>query len=411
MISVFTPSHNSKWLDDCYASLKEQTFEDWEWVVLLNGKAKWVAPDDERVFVVTCGEKGGVGHYKNRAVSNCHGEILVELDHDDELMPEALQEIHDAFAMDEKIVFVYSDFAQINEDGTPNHEEFSKSHGWSYRDKEGYHICVSFPPFPHNLGYIWYAPNHVRAFRRSAYDAAGGYDAALAVADDHDLVSRMYEQGDFYHISELLYLQRIHKENTQSKPDLNAKIQAETVRIYQRDIEKNMLTWSKRRNLLAIDLGAAHNKPEGYLGVDVYDGPTVDYIGEFLDLEFKENSVGVVRAFDFLEHCHDKVAVMNKIWRILAHGGMLLSMTPSTDGRGAWQDPTHVSGWNENSFWYYTEEEYRKYVPKIEARFQSSLVGSYFPTEWHREHHIPYVQANLTALKRPGRDFGGLLWN
>ena len=33
---------------------------------------------------------------------------------------------------------------------------------------------------------------------------------------------------------------------------------------------------------------------------------------------------------------------------------MLLSLTPSTDGRGAYQDPTHVAFYNENSFWYYT---------------------------------------------------------
>ena len=35
-ISVFTPSHNPKWLDEVYESLKAQTNPDWEWVVLLN---------------------------------------------------------------------------------------------------------------------------------------------------------------------------------------------------------------------------------------------------------------------------------------------------------------------------------------------------------------------------------------
>ncbi len=31
-------------------------------------------------------------------------------------------------------------------------------------------------------------------------------------------------------------------------------------------------------------------------------------------------------------------------------------LVPSTDGRGAFQDPTHVSFWNINSFMYYSIE-------------------------------------------------------
>ena len=41
MISVFTPSHDPKYLNECYRSLNEQTNNNWEWIVLLNGKAEW----------------------------------------------------------------------------------------------------------------------------------------------------------------------------------------------------------------------------------------------------------------------------------------------------------------------------------------------------------------------------------
>lgn len=43
---------------------------------------------------------------------------------------------------------------------------------------------------------------------------------------------------------------------------------------------------------------------------------------------------------------------------------------PSTDGRGAWQDPTHVSFWNENSFWYYTQSSKAKYIRNSTVKFQ-----------------------------------------
>lgn len=50
------------------------------------------------------------------------------------------------------------------------------------------------------------------------------------------------------------------------------------------------------------------------------------------------------------EHEHCVVGLMNAIYRALVPGGWLLTATPSTDGRGAFQDP-HCSFWN-NSFWY-----------------------------------------------------------
>ena len=113
--------------------------------------------------------------------------------------------------------------------------------------------------------------------------------------------------------------------------------------------------------------------------------------------------MGVIRAHDFLEHVPDKVRLMNEIYRVLAHGGLMLSMTPSTEGRGAYQDPTHVAFWNENSFWYYTDAHFAKYVPEITCRFQVSRLDTIFPTLWHNQHQIPYVYANLVAIKEGPR--------
>ena len=43
-ISVFTPTHNPRFLDLCYESLCRQTYTDWEWIVLLNGGAPEWSP-------------------------------------------------------------------------------------------------------------------------------------------------------------------------------------------------------------------------------------------------------------------------------------------------------------------------------------------------------------------------------
>ena len=64
--------------------------------------------------------------------------------------------------------------------------------------------------------------------------------------------------------------------------------------------------------------------------------------------------------------------------------------------------------YNEHSFWYYTDPRYQAYVPEVIARFQVSRLVTYFPTEWHEQNQIPYVCANLIALKDGAPRNGGL---
>jgi len=413
--SVFTGSNRTRFLDDCLQSLLAQTYSDWEWVVVLNQGARW-RPEvaDRRIRLVDADHLSGIGAVKARACAEASGDILVELDHDDMLTSICLEQIHAAFEADPAAGLVYSDTAQIREDGSRDETRFAATYGWDYREEQvdgrDLLVCRALPATPHNVSYIWYAPNHVRAFRRDLYEKVGGYDESLAVADDHDLMCRLYQVCEFRHVPQCLYLQRMHSNNTQRHPDVNAQIQKRTVEIYDSNIELNALSWSQRLGLVALDLGAAHNKPEGYLGLDRVAGPGVDIVCDVNSgrIDVPDNSVGVVRATDFLEHVPDKITLFNELYRILAPGGILLSLTPSTDGRGAFQDPTHVSFYNENSFWYFTNSAYARFVPEIECRFQVSRLVTYFPSPWHEMHKISYVAANLIALKNDVRN-GGLI--
>jgi len=69
---------------------------------------------------------------------------------------------------------------------------------------------------------------------------------------------------------------------------------------------------------------------------------------------WRDSSVDEIFAFDIIEHLPDKTHTMNEAWRVLKPGGLIRIEVPTTDGRGAWQDPTHVSYWNRNSFFYFT---------------------------------------------------------
>lgn len=413
--SVFTPSHRPRFLDECLATLQAQTCSDWEWIVLLNNGARWrpERPDD-RVRLEIADDIRGVGAAKRRACEVARGEILVELDHDDLLAKDCLAELAKAFDEHPDVVFVYSHTAQITEDGSRDDTRFNEANGWQYEevDVDGRRLlqAIAMAPTPHNVSYIWYAPNHVRAFRRDTYEQVGGYDATRTVLDDQDLMCRLFQAGDFHRIPRCLYMQRMHPENTQRDTEINAHIQRETVALYDKYIEPNALAWTKRRGLLALDLGAAHRKPPGYLGVDQYARDGVDIIATLpAPLDLPDDSVGLLRAVDFLEHVPAKVPLINELYRLLAPGGMLLTLTPSSDGRGAYQDPTHVAYYNENSFWYYTDNQYRAFVPEIQARFQNSRLVTYFPTEWHSRNQISYVVANLIAMKDGAERCGGPL--
>jgi hypothetical protein len=71
-ISVFTPSHDSRYLGDCYRSLVSQSHSAWEWVVVLNrAAAAWRPPDrDDRVKVVRAPTHlAGVGALKRSPAS------------------------------------------------------------------------------------------------------------------------------------------------------------------------------------------------------------------------------------------------------------------------------------------------------------------------------------------------------
>ncbi|MFI9488506.1 glycosyltransferase [Promicromonospora sp. NPDC052451] len=411
-VSVFTPSHAPAYLDECCRSIVAQTHRDWEWIVLLNGGARWAPPVlDPRIRVVPGRSTGFVGAIKREACELACGEVLVELDHDDVLAPRCLERVVAAFEENPGAVLVYSDFAQINADGSPNFDTFNPAMGWEYApaNVNGMLVnrCRALAPSPHNIGYVWYAPNHVRAFRRSAYERVGGYDAALEVLDDQDLMMRLYEVGDFHHVDACLYLQRMHDGNTQRDGRINKLIQEETVERYHRGIAGLAVAWARRGGLAAIDVGTKQRP-----GRALVPGATeLEVDADAPLLPYGEGEVGVVVATELLQRIPDRAALFAECHRVLGHGGLVLTLTPSTDGRGAFQDPTHVSYWNQNSFWYLTQAKLRDHAfpEQPQMRFQVSGLRTYYPTEFDRANDISYVAANLIAVKEGPRQGGPLL--
>jgi len=104
---------------------------------------------------------------------------------------------------------------------------------------------------------------------------------------------------------------------------------------------------------MRLNLGCCDDVKPGYENVDITprDGVVVADLREAWP--WPDSSVEFILARDIIEHLPDKIHTMNEAWRVLAPGGVIEIGVPTTEGPGAFQDPTHVSYWNERSFAYY----------------------------------------------------------
>lgn len=245
MISVVTPTYRTDpdVLARTWASLKAQTIDDWQWVVwddspdLAVWQQLYGIASDERYRVEAHRShvpSGKIGQVKRRAFMVAEGDILVELDHDDELTPDALEVIRDTFA-DPEVGFCYSDWCELLPDGLSGRypEGWAFGYGSDYWSEE-HGVWVMRAPELNavTLGHIVSAPNHVRAWRASTYRQIGGHHPNLPVADDYELVVRTALATKCVRIPRLLYRQHIGPTTAQRVR--NAQIQTLVAGISQR---------------------------------------------------------------------------------------------------------------------------------------------------------------------------------
>jgi len=166
----------------------------------------------------------GIGNAKKQAFGFANGDILVELDHDDELAPNALEQIALAFE-DYKVGFVYSDWMEIGPDGQSRKysDGWGLGYGTHYLDDRGRYVLRMPTVNRHTLAHIVAVPNHVRAWRTSVYHEVGGHNPFLRVCDDYDLILKTALATEMHHIPECLYYQHV-SDNTAQR-EFNATIQ------------------------------------------------------------------------------------------------------------------------------------------------------------------------------------------
>ncbi len=396
--SIITPSHEYQdYINELYQSILEQTYENWEWILFLNGKFKKEELNesilsDNRVKIHTYyGENTNIGYIKNKAFHLGTGDVLVEVDHDDMITNDCLFELNKAF-QDDEIDFVYSDNAKLKMDG--EFIPYNPLYGWTY-DKfnwKGKELITmnSFEPSSQSISYIWFAPDHVRSWRTSFYKKIGGHNPEYSVCDDHELMIRTYLETKMLRIPKTLYIYRITGDNSWLKR--NDDVQKLTKELHNKWSQKLAERDADLKGLLKVDLGGGLFPRKDYLTIDQEGAEINCDLNNGIPLD--DNSVGVINASHLVEHLREPLKIMSEIHRVLAPGGWAFIEVPSTDGRGAWQDPTHVSYWNENSFFYYTKKSQAQYIRNDKIRFSSMRLE----TNWW-VNNVAVVNTHLVALK------------
>jgi glycosyltransferase involved in cell wall biosynthesis len=201
LFSIVTPVYNTPLdvLETMVQSVLRQTFDDWEFLLVddcsqddrVREYLRGVAADDPRVTLIERSENGHIVVASNDAVNVARGEFIALLDHDDLLVPRALEHMARAIAHEPEVDYLYSDEDKVDQSGN-FFDEFRKS-AWSPEQLRGHmYTC------------------HFSVLRTSVVHEVGGFHEGFEGSQDHDLVLRVTERArKIVHIPKILYHWRV----------------------------------------------------------------------------------------------------------------------------------------------------------------------------------------------------------
>ena len=119
---------------------------------------------------------------------------------------------------------------------------------------------------------------------------------------------------------------------------------------------------------LTLNLGSGKDWRDDCLNADIQARVKPDWVADisrvnfgeviatrFGEIQIKPYMFDKIIANDVLEHIPDLVAAMTNCKNLLKPKGEFHIHVPYELSLGAWQDPTHVRAFNENSWLYYTD--------------------------------------------------------
>jgi glycosyltransferase involved in cell wall biosynthesis len=123
-VSIVTPVYNAaRWLPETLATVRAQTFSDWEHILVDDGSSddslaivEEAAAADARVRLLRMPQNSGPSAARNQALDSARGRYIAFLDADDLWLPEKLS-CSVNWMMAKGYAFIYHDYRHISHDG------------------------------------------------------------------------------------------------------------------------------------------------------------------------------------------------------------------------------------------------------------------------------------------------------
>ena len=366
---IITTYNQPQYLTEAVESCFNQTYKEPFEIIIVddfsNSCATVNIPDRPEINLLYIKNDKNLGLQKshNIGVYYALGEWVIRLDHDDKLLPNALQKLSDFIDIEvnKKIGFLYSDLMIM---GTNQVRKYPEWKSGSIMDLQ-------------NIG-------HLQCYRRDKTLEIGGWDTTLAYSADTDFIIRLVEHSvQLKHIPEILIENRLHSEQytqtfvrnnnpqywknlifnkaLQRRPDLwvegvNQVIMSTSGSQLWRSEVVAIKGWIKGLNFL--DLGCSNKKKlASAIGVDLdrNGGKCPELVLDVSnELPFKENTLDGIIASHCLEHIENPIQALNEWIKLIKVGGRIILVIPDTNFTPKMgtpeADPTHLHDWTPETF-------------------------------------------------------------
>ncbi len=195
-VSCIIPTHNRpEMLIEALASVRAQTFTDYEIIVVSNGEGNEmraaslaIATYFDAVYVALA--EGNVSRARNFGIAQAKGEWIAFLDDDDIWLPTKLER-QVAAAGRTGADMIAADWIEFHPDGRERISRPRCPDGWPYA-KAIHH------------GYWRAAMGSSPLIRKAVFDEIGGFDISLRIAEDIDMVRRIGWRHTIHQMDEVL---------------------------------------------------------------------------------------------------------------------------------------------------------------------------------------------------------------
>ena len=128
-VSIITPCYNSsKYIEETYQSIKNQTFKDWEWIIVDDCSTDHSVEiitqfRDPKIKLLRNNENLGAAASRNKALVNASGRYITFIDSDD-LWKKNFLEISLTYMANNQADLVYASYHRVDEELKPKLKDF-----------------------------------------------------------------------------------------------------------------------------------------------------------------------------------------------------------------------------------------------------------------------------------------------